>query len=709
MKLIGRLLVGLAGLVVVAIAGLGFWIVSLDLDAQRDRLAQRASAALGRDVTIGGPLSVTWNDGLAVRLSDIEVAGPGDRPDLTLLSVPTLDARVALDALLGGNIAVEHVVADGATVALIEYGDGRRNWRLDPAVGGRTTAGGDAGLTRLLGSRLHLTNAVVEIASPDRSRRILIDRVAVGPSGSDGAIAIDATAVLAGQQLRIAATVFPVSGMLDGGPAWPVDARIAIGEAAVTVAGDIGLPTARSRFDLRLAGAIPASTALQEIWPGEWPAPAEAEFSGRLREVDRVLMLGDLTGRIGETDFAADLAIVPEERPMRVTGLLSLGRIEGTPAPPDPSRTRLIRDVPIPYGWIGPVEGELQVAMAELAWGRHRLTDAVGQITVADSSAALTMTDGRLYDGVVTGTLRLDAIGQQADLTATLLQGDVGLLLGNRRFAQDISGRIDLDIDLSGTGDRLPAALATAAGTIGLILGPTELGAPELGLLGRSILSALNRNDRAASATLSCAALSATVADGVARTNGFVAETDRATIGGEAAVDLGSEAIDIALRTRNKDTNLLPLTPIVRITGTILDPQATTDVTEMLVRGGAGILLGAITPAAVLVPLVQPGSGGRPCARALETGVAGDPVFGPAAEAAGAGAGAAERAGHAIGQGAQSAGNEARRVLDGVAGTAAGAADAAAGSLGDAASDAASGAAGALDDLTDGLRGVFGR
>lgn len=712
MKVIGRLLVGLVGLGVLAVAGVTLWIASLDLDAQRDRLAQRASAALGREVTIGGPLSVAWADGLAVRLHDIAVAGPADRPDLTLLSVPTLDARLAFAALFGGRIVVEEVVADGATVSLIEYGDGQRNWQLDPTVGGRGAAVGDTGLGVLLGRRLHLTDAVVEIVSPTRSRQVQIDRLAVGPSGSEGAIAIDGTAALASQQIQVDATVSPVSGMLDGSPAWPVDASLAIGEAVLTVTGDIGLPTARSRFDVRLSGTIPDPSALQEVWPSDWPNLAEAQFSGRLREVDRVLMLGDLTGRIGETDLAAEVSIAPDVRPMRVAGLLSLGRIEGTPAPQSPTRTRLIRDIRIPFGWIGPVEGELQVAVAELAWGRHRLTDAVGQVTVVDSSATVSVTDGRLYDGVITGTLRLDAIGQRADLTATLLQGDIGLLLGNRRFAQDISGRVDLDIDVTGIGDRLPAALTTAQGTVGLILGPTELNAPELGLLGSSILGALNRNAHDAAARLRCAALSATISDGVARTDGLVAETDRATIGGEAAVDLGSEAVDIVLRTRNKETNLLPLTPIVRITGTLLAPRTTTDVTEMLVRGGAGILLGTITPAAVLVPLVQPGSSGQPCARALEAGAVGDPILAPIADTAGAAAEAAERAGHAIGQGAQSAASDARQVLEGVgdaAGAAADAAESAADRLGNAASDAAGGAAGALDDLGDGLRGVFGR
>lgn len=706
MKTLIRILIGLVGVFVLAIAGIGIWLSTLDLDAQRDRIAALATNTLGRSVTIRGPLLPSWNEGPAVRLADITIAGPPDRPRQTLLTLPRLDARIDLATLVRGQFRIADLAADGATLSLVQAADGASNWRLGPTANDRPSGGDNLpGLGALLGGRLHLTDAVVSITTPTDSRRIAIDRLTVGPSAEQGAIAIDGAGQVQGQEIAVMATVSPISGLLDGGPAWPVDARVAIGEAAITVAGDVGLPTARSRFDVRVTASVPDPDAVSEILPPGLDFPMALSLAGRLREVDRVLLFSDLSGALGDTEFAAEVSLTVEGETPRLEGLLSLGRWEGGTDRPAPPSDRLIRDVPIPYGWVGPVEADLQVAVAELAWGRHRLTNAVGYVVVDDGVATITVTDGRLYDGAFTGAVSLNAGQRQAGLTAMVLGGDLGLLLGNRRFAQDISGRMDLDLDLIGTGDRLPAVLGTANGTAGLILGTTDLQSSDLGLLGRSVLTALNRSPQPTSTALSCAAISATITAGIVQSRGLVAETDRATIGGQAAVSLQDETIDIVLRTRNKETNLLPLTPIVRVTGTILDPQPSTDVTEMIVRSGAGLLLGAITPAAVLVPLVQPGAGGARCAQALDDGPLTDPLVAPIA-------GAARATGHAIGQAGQAVGQGIERVGDGtgaVLDQAGRAASSTATAIGDAATEAAEAASETINSLGQGLQGLFGQ
>jgi len=184
-----KLLLGLAvlgGLLLVVLTALVVWF---DPEDHRERIAGRASEALGREVVLNGPMSLSWFPWLALEISEVTVGNPpgfGDAPELVRIGRARASLRLA--ALLRGQVEIGAIGLSDAQLSLVRSRDGQSN--LDGLFGqSRKPAGEPLDLSVFSLGATVLENVSVEQLDLGTGQRsgFYLERLDLDPFRSDQA------------------------------------------------------------------------------------------------------------------------------------------------------------------------------------------------------------------------------------------------------------------------------------------------------------------------------------------------------------------------------------------------------------------------------------------------------------------------------------------------------------------------------------------
>ncbi len=126
--------IGLAIVLFVAVAAVLVAPRFVDLDRYRPIIAEKASAALGRPVTLGGPISLSLVPSPHLTVRDLRIANiPGSStPDM--VRVREVDAALSFWPLLAFQIDVTSARVIQPSILLERSADGRPNWSFEPTA-----------------------------------------------------------------------------------------------------------------------------------------------------------------------------------------------------------------------------------------------------------------------------------------------------------------------------------------------------------------------------------------------------------------------------------------------------------------------------------------------------------------------------------------------------------------------------------------------
>ncbi len=233
-------------------------------------------------------------------------------------------------------------------------------------------------------------------------------------------------------------------------------------------------------------------------------------------------------------------------------------------------------------------------------------------------------------------------------------------------------GRVDLVVDVAGSGDSVRQIMASLGGTTDFNMGPGQIDNRFARIL-LSDLFQLIASGGADGSDLNCVLSRFSITGGIAQSTALVLDTNGATILGEGNVDLRSEEPDILLVPNAKQTNLANLAVPVRIRGTLADPSvapAPQAMAEGLVGSVGGIGTGIFSVLSGSGGSTAEG-GGNACVAAVDR-AASDTAAPSATDMITEGAGqmleGAGQAGEGIGQGAGEVLDEAGKALEGLFG-----------------------------------------
>lgn len=383
-----QLILGIIGLVILAMV-VGTVLLSLqDANKFKDIIARKVSEKTGRELTIAGnfDLSISFSPSLTAGDVTFENAAWGSRPEM--LKLGHVEAKVALFPILGGNLEIERLILDDMDLLAETNEDGIGNW----VFGDRKTADdGDDGDGELpVIEDLRINNALLRYRDGRTGERhvVMIARAEAGAGdftleGVWNNSPIDANGTIGPGDENVAVALF----------------NEMIG-AKTEITGTVGELDELEGLALHVRVSGEKLSDLNMI-AGSFPAIGPYSVQADLRDGDgETYILENLRARIGDSDLAGRVELTPGERPRVAADLTSalldldalLAKNEAQAAAPstgaegeagaaddqtgDGATERLFPDERLDFTALDEADAQVSLKVGELRYGGLSLRDA---------------------------------------------------------------------------------------------------------------------------------------------------------------------------------------------------------------------------------------------------------------------------------------------------------------------------------------------
>ena len=631
----------------------------VDLSRYKPVLEEQASAALGRPVSIAGNLEIGRSLTPSLAASGVSLANvPGGSRE-EMARIGRLEVGLELLPLLRGEVSITHIVVIDADILLETSQDGIGNWVIaapDPAPeASESEPQPDAPTAVPFIGRVELRDSTVaHVDANGRTRRMDIVRAILNAASDDDPVDIEIDCVIDGLPVRAVAATGSIAALSDGAADWPVDLALSIGESRISATGTISDPATFAGYRLAIDAALRPSELIAGVLgepAPQWPA---LEAAATIAGGPDAISLSGLALKTGESDIGGALVLSLGGPRPSLTGALMSDRLVLADLSAEASQDTTSADTApdsdpggqtaIPLELMAAADLDLRISVDQLTLDGFTMSELVGSVELTDRQLAISLERARVFDGDLVADLVLNGRSEPAAATVTANSGqvDVGALLRALAVSDAVTGRADAALTLDAQGATVEAMIASADGRATVDMGAGEIDGALAGLVGRSALTALLPIGDTDSATLHCAIGHFDVADGVATSTALLVDSEKATIGGEGAIDFGGNRLDLVFSPRSKDPNLLALVAPVRVHGALDAPEVSVLTGDLVLDTATGLLLGAINPFAIVIPFVTAGTGDEnQCLAALndrleaDTGSAPERLVGGAIDAVG--------------------------------------------------------------------------
>ena len=316
-----KLLIGLGGLVVLLLVAVLVVPSFIDWNQYKALATKIAKESTGRDLAIGGDMKLSLLPKPAVVVNDVRLSNLPGAKAAEMVTLKTLEIRVALAPLLGGNVQVERVRVVDPVIEIETLADGRSNLSFEapekqsaPAPaggdGGQTGAPGGGSAFDLQLDNLTLENGTVVYRDAKAGTVEKIEEInaQVAVASLTGPVEGLGRLKARGIPLTFGATV----GKAIHGRTMPLDLSLGFGagNAQLKVSGTlVGLetdPGFKGKVDVKgddLAALVHGLTG--NPLPGFAAKPFT--LAGNLAGSQAEVTVPDLTASLGDTQLSGDL------------------------------------------------------------------------------------------------------------------------------------------------------------------------------------------------------------------------------------------------------------------------------------------------------------------------------------------------------------------------------------------------------------------
>lgn len=131
-----KILIGITAILVIAVAAVLIGPSFVDWNKYKGEIESQVEALTGRKLVIAGDISIAILPAPAVIAKDVSFSNDPRSANPNMVELGSLEVRVALGPLFGGDIQVSKIVIVEPIIQLETFEDGTNNWTLDIASDG---------------------------------------------------------------------------------------------------------------------------------------------------------------------------------------------------------------------------------------------------------------------------------------------------------------------------------------------------------------------------------------------------------------------------------------------------------------------------------------------------------------------------------------------------------------------------------------------
>jgi len=566
-----------------------------------------------------------------------------------MANIGKLEFTVSLRDLWEHKVVLPRLALSNADITMEELADGRRNWIFsDPGDKSETvfrvsTLSVDHGKLHYInhGSPFDLTinadtfdpGAAPEVtnASKAASNRSFTTRYSFQGKYRDAGFSGKA---FTGDALTFQESKIP----------FPIRGNIIAGTTRLDVDGSVADVVHISAIDtqLHISGQTLANLYPFLLLP--LPASPPYDVKGRLKMNGDHFAMNDLAGKIGSTDVAGRGAYERRKPRPLLTGELhsnllniaDLGPLIGlktkdsgnAPRPTQAgTETRAAAtagehtsggDKMLPTGTFEATR--LRAIDADVTYEAGKVTGPqelaletfYASLHVHDAQLSLRPLQFGFAGGRLISNVKMDARGKplKASADVDFRHVEVGKLFPALPNVAKGAGLVGAQIRLRGEGDSVADLVGSSSGTAAVAISDgriSNLLDAAVSLNGGRAIPALMGRDH--DIAIRCGGAAFEVSNGQAKSTLMVLDTAQTRIDGQGTVDLKNEKFDIIFSPKPKHPGILSLRTPLRVYGSFRHPDYALDKKVLALRAGGALALAAVSPIAMLLPLLETGPG----------------------------------------------------------------------------------------------------
>jgi uncharacterized protein involved in outer membrane biogenesis len=594
----------------------------------------RASAAIGRPVSIAH-LHIRPGRIITVTADNVVVANPADWPkdDPPFVSIKVLTIQAdAMAYLTGHGLVLPLIGLESPKVLAAETKDGTANFRL-------AGSGGSGGSSPKIGD-LRISDGDAHIVIP-KLKADFTAGIDTQGEGDSARLIVDAKGTYAAQPITAKLVGGALLSLRDAEHPWPLDLNIANGPTRVSLKGTISDPVAFKGANAALRFSGPDLGLLEPLVGFPIPKTPAYQIAGKLDLGGlQKIQLSDFQGRLGNSDIAGTIAEEPgaaeakgKSKPVVMMDLRSKrvdlvdlnGFIGGTPgrsttanatprqrqaAAEASASPKLLPDTPISMPRLEWADIHLRYHGAHIEGRNMPLDDLTVVMDVVNGRITIHPLDFGVGKGQLAANIDLtpqSGKNVHAKMDVRMRNLDVSRMMAATHTFEG-AGTVSGVGALDATGNSLASLAANGNGEVKMAMAGGDLSSVLVDLtglqFGNALMSALGVPKKT---QVQCFVSDLVLQRGVLDFKNFVLDTGEGitNVGGD--IDLGSEAIDLALKTDAKHFSIGSLPTRINIGGTFKSPSIRPGA-EAAARAGAAAGLAALFAPLAILPTIQFGT-----------------------------------------------------------------------------------------------------
>ncbi len=610
MKVLKYGLLGLAGLLVLAVVAAAIFAATFDPNRYKEQIEVAVKAQTGRTLKLQGDLEVAFFPSLGARVAKATLSEKD--PSRQFLSVEQAHGSVAFLPLLRGEVIVDRIRVSGLNAQVIKDKDGRFNFqdliergedgKAPPAASEPKGEPADESAVKFDIAGFALEDAAVSYKDLATGQSLAVTDVHL----STGRIAerangrLQLSAALKGAQpaldvaLKLAGgydidlpggayALSALEGTVEGtlekdavsaklsAPKVILSPDKATGEA---IAAQFSLKGAERNLEasLQLPGiqgsakalSIPKLTASVALSGAGMPRPMKVPLEGSVEaNLEAQTLDADLTSKFDESTIRAKLGLArfspPAYRFDVNVDRLNLDQYfppqqapaSGAPQPAGKPPAQA-PETPVDLSALEGLDARGSLQVGSLQAQGLKLSDVKAEVKAANGRLDVSPHSARLYEGALNGAISLHAKGNRVAVKETLSSISIGPLL--RDFAQQdrLEGKGNVSLDVAGAGASVEAIKRSLDGTAKLDLRDGAVRGINVAEVLRKVKSLGRSEEGTASADQKTdfteLHASFKIKDGVAHNDDLEAKSPLLRVNGAGKVDIAASTLDYVVK-----------------------------------------------------------------------------------------------------------------------------------------------------------------